>query len=176
MIQQLECSAPLQVGRCVYIPHGDGNNATGTAPAVLAVATIDGALSIWKRLDKLGFELTTSLQFGRGQVLDLDIASVPGSRDLLLAVGADDGKVHMYSFCLRTNECSKLASLEGHEDWIRSVDFSALDDTGLVHLLSASQDCTIRLWTICEETARSVKDDDLWNKVNSKVVRMPGTF
>ncbi|GAV02117.1 hypothetical protein RvY_12719 [Ramazzottius varieornatus] len=175
VVQQLECSAALQVGRCVYLPGGSNQAETNTRPAILAVAAIDGTLSVWKRLNKLGFELVTSVNFGRGLILDLDITNIPGSKHHLLACGADDGKVHLYSLSAETNECQKLTALEGHEDWVRSVEFSALDDSGSVHLLSASQDCTVRLWTIREEQSRALKDGDLWNKVNSKIIRMPGT-
>lgn len=47
---------------------------------------------------------------------------------------------------------TKLVALQGHQDWIRSLDFATCDDGSLL-LASASQDTKIRLWKIADSAA-----------------------
>lgn len=65
---------------------------------------------------------------------------------ILLAYAADDDKVHLYAE--NYPKCfERVETLEGHEDWVRGLDFTT-DDNGDVLLATSSQDSFIRLWRI----------------------------
>ncbi|XP_055328469.1 elongator complex protein 2-like [Paramacrobiotus metropolitanus] len=171
VVQFMEAKAALQVGKATYIP-GD------TLKCLLAVADIDGVVNLWYRQDKVGFEIVKTIDFGRTLILDLDWVFCPVQQvNALLACGGDDGKIHLSTLCINDNEITfaNLTALSGHEDWIRCVEFSGVDQLGVIHLLSAGQDSTIRLWTINETVPEKKDDDDLWAKVNKKVMRLPGS-
>ncbi|CRL02882.1 CLUMA_CG015752, isoform A [Clunio marinus] len=76
------------------------------------------------------------------------------TNNILLAFATDDDKVHI---CGETSSQNfdKLETLLGHEDWVRSLDFT-LDNIGDVLLATSSQDSFIRLWRISE---RSIKKE-----------------
>ncbi|OQV15731.1 Elongator complex protein 2 [Hypsibius exemplaris] len=176
VLQQLELKVPLQVGRCIYTSQpGHFSESRDSSAALLTIAGIDGSVTIWIRKDKLGFELANTISFGRGQVLDLDITRLSGSESVLLACGGDDGKIHLFGLLLSGAQSTKLAVLEGHEDWIRTVEFSLPDTSGLTHMLSAGQDCTVRLWTFYAKESYNVDSGDLWSRVNSKQFVLPGS-
>lgn len=81
--------------------------------------------------------------------LDMALHSLPGSKDVLLALATTERKVHIYT-C--TSEFSYALVLEGHEDWIRALDVTTYPGAGGegddLMLASASQDGYIRLWRI----------------------------
>jgi WD40 repeat protein len=61
---------------------------------------------------------------------------------------------------------SKLMTLQGHEDWVKSIAFTTFKDPLKEYLImaSAAQDRYIRLWTI-EETTEKKESSGLcaWN-------------
>ncbi|AMD18676.1 HBL226Wp [Eremothecium sinecaudum] len=107
----------------------------------------NGQITIWKETDEgfqLGLEFNTS-----NAILPLTLAVYQLDENAyLLAVGGTTAKVQIYSLTTGdTVKCELSASLEGHEDWVKSLAFR----TNGVHditLASASQDRYIRLWNI----------------------------
>ena len=61
----------------------------------------------------------------------------------ILACGGVDSNIHLY--VSDGSQFFELVSLEGHEDWVRSLSF-AQDDNGDTMLASSAQDNFIRLW------------------------------
>jgi WD40 repeat protein len=63
----------------------------------------------------------------------------------LVAVGGVDFRIKIYA---ETSSASfeKMVELEGHQDWIRGLDFAITDHKAL-YLASCSQDNKIRLWS-----------------------------
>lgn len=79
--------------------------------------------------------------------LALALTYLPQSKALLLAIGGTQSEVQLW---LRSEEhFVKSASLAGHEDWIKGLDFlePKTPEEPLI-LASGSQDSTIRLWNI----------------------------
>lgn len=65
------------------------------------------------------------------------------------AVGGTSNSVYIFSGCIAGGSAIKLdAKLEGHENWIRDVQFRSQHDDDNVLLATASQDRYIRLWKL----------------------------
>lgn len=81
---------------------------------------------------------------------------------ILLAYAADDDKIHLYAE--NYPKCfERVETLEGHEDWVRGLDFTN-DDNGDILLASSSQDSFIRLWRIApanDETKTASIEENL---------------
>lgn len=119
----------------------------------IATSSADSTVNIWKKSGDGEFLLYHTQKFGTGFVLDLCFTVIPNTQVPLLACGCDDHKVHL--FVEQDEKFVRVISLQGHEDWIRAVDF-AIDDSGDILLASAAQDYFIRLWRI---SSRSVTDN-----------------
>ncbi|WWC89777.1 uncharacterized protein L201_004703 [Kwoniella dendrophila CBS 6074] len=103
--------------------------------------------------------------------LDIELSYLPESKALILAVGATDKKIRIYTLS-PNNEFIHLLSLEGHEDWVRCLSFTSypsLTDSSKkdLFLASGSQDNYIRLWRISplaeqspQEKEKQVEKDD----------------
>lgn len=80
-----------------------------------------------------------------GICFTVKLCSLPNA-GILLALGTDDDNVYFYGE--NNPECfEKVATLSGHEDWVRGLDFIN-DDNGDILLATSSQDSFIRLWRI----------------------------
>ncbi|OCF55861.1 elongator complex protein 2 [Kwoniella mangroviensis CBS 10435] len=83
--------------------------------------------------------------------LDLELSYLPGSKAPILAVGATDRLIRIYTLS-PNNDFILSLTLEGHEDWIRCLSFTpypSLDQTKEdLFLASGSQDNFIRLWRV----------------------------
>lgn len=80
---------------------------------------------------------------------------LPGSHATLLALATTERKIHIYTSSPSSSAFEHRLVLEGHEDWIRSLDLTAFpsqqgqeEDEDDLMLASASQDSYIRLWRI----------------------------
>jgi elongator complex protein 2 len=71
--------------------------------------------------------------------------TLPESSTPIIATAGLDFSIHI--FAKVDDKFNKMCSLQGHEDWIRCLNFTTCDD-GSVMLASASQDTRIRLWKI----------------------------
>ena len=92
--------------------------------------------------------------------LALSLTQLPGTDRLAMAAGITKAKVLLFVQAKNTQTFQKVAELDGHEDWIRELDFCttlprrAEQNPELV-LATASQDACIRLWRIKEPTSDS---------------------
>ncbi|KAG7254162.1 hypothetical protein CRUP_007735, partial [Coryphaenoides rupestris] len=67
----------------------------------------------------------TSSAFGCGFMMDVSLVLLPGSRVPILACGGDDCRVHLY--VLSDGQLSKVMSLQGHEDWVRGLEWATVE-------------------------------------------------
>ncbi|PWN35711.1 WD40 repeat-like protein [Meira miltonrushii] len=125
---------------------------------LFASATSDGMLQVWSVKGNAEVELVQTISLGRSraetrtEVLPLDIAitPLPGTVNaLLLAVSGTDSKIDLF-LAEDGRTFTRLFSLLGHTDWVRSIDFcrSGKEDEPWVMLASGAQDHGIRLWRI----------------------------
>ncbi|PWN28509.1 WD40 repeat-like protein [Jaminaea rosea] len=94
-------------------------------------------------------------ELGNALPLDVSLVSLPGSSAILMATAATDRKIVFWLAEQRGQPFSKVLTLPGHDDWVRSLDFSAAfspskvdDGSHALCLASASQDSSVRLWRI----------------------------
>ncbi|KAJ9104212.1 hypothetical protein QFC19_004029 [Naganishia cerealis] len=111
-----------------------------------------------------------TLDLGGRLPLDMAIHRLPGSNAYILALATTERKIHIYTTspvdAQGSLSLSRSLVLEGHEDWIRSLDFvnfpkspevndnnspaaTAVNGEDLM-LASGSQDGYIRLWRVTE--------------------------
>lgn len=109
---------------------------------IVTTASSDGSVCVYRLNGQL--ELIQRIEEGpRFMPLCLGMTEYEGKQ--ILAVGGTSKLVFIYVIGEK-NEFSLAASLKGHEDWIRSLDFTT--DEGDLLLASASQDKYIRLWRL----------------------------
>ena len=70
---------------------------------------------------------------------------VPGTQSAMLAAASVDNLIHIA--VEKDDKFWKVASLSGHEDWVRCMSFVTLDSMDVL-LASSSQDRRIRLWKV----------------------------
>uniref|UniRef100_A0AAQ6IMJ1 Elongator complex protein 2 n=1 Tax=Anabas testudineus TaxID=64144 RepID=A0AAQ6IMJ1_ANATE len=80
----------------------------------------------------------------------------PAKEVPILACGGDDSRVHLY--VLSNGQLQKTLSLQGHEDWVRGVEWAST--SGELLLASCSQDCLIRVWRLCAKSGTDARTED----------------
>ncbi|EAU84731.2 elongator complex protein 2 [Coprinopsis cinerea okayama7 len=92
-----------------------------------------------------------TLSYGKRYALALALACLPSEVPIdVLAVGGTDNSVHLW---VRSDDSAfrqfvRSATLTGHEDWIRCLDFQQFSPDQPLVLASGSQDGNVRLWNI----------------------------
>uniref|UniRef100_A0AAY4ENK9 Elongator complex protein 2 n=1 Tax=Denticeps clupeoides TaxID=299321 RepID=A0AAY4ENK9_9TELE len=115
----------------------------GRSKLLVASAASDSTVKLW--LTNEGkVECLQTLTFGSGFMMDVSLTLLPGSGVAILACGGDDCKLHHY--VQQNGQFKKVLSLQGHEDWIRGVEWTTRD--GELWLASCAQDCLIRVWRL----------------------------
>uniref|UniRef100_A0A8C6PDX4 Elongator complex protein 2 n=1 Tax=Nothobranchius furzeri TaxID=105023 RepID=A0A8C6PDX4_NOTFU len=74
----------------------------------------------------------------------------------VLACGGDDCKVHLYAQA--NGQLQKVMTLQGHEDWVRGVEWTSAGAELL--LASCSQDSLIRVWRLCAKSGTDTHAED----------------
>ena len=132
---------------CIAVASAIGVVATGSADATVRIWHIDVANS------NLQIQLLQIIPIKpRYFPLTLALSAIGSKEDLLLAVAGTKSFVQIYVAEANENivDFGHRATLAGHEDWIRSLTITSIDnepESGLL-LASASQDKYIRIWRI----------------------------
>ncbi|XP_029022955.1 elongator complex protein 2 [Betta splendens] len=123
---------------------------------LVASSASDSTVRLWLCSEAKEAECPHTLSFGGGFMMDVSLALLPGSRVPILACGGDDSRVHLY---VRSNgQLQKAMSLQGHEDWVRGVEWASR--SGELLLASCSQDCLIRVWRLCAKSGTDACSED----------------
>uniref|UniRef100_A0A3Q3LQ60 Elongator complex protein 2 n=1 Tax=Mastacembelus armatus TaxID=205130 RepID=A0A3Q3LQ60_9TELE len=123
---------------------------------LVASAASDSTVRLWLCNEAKEVECLHTLSFGSGFMMDVSLALLPGSSVPILACGGDDSRVHLY---VRSNgQLQKVMSLQGHEDWVRGVEWAFIG--GELLLASCSQDCLIRVWRLCAKSGTDAHTED----------------
>ncbi|KAF9278599.1 Elongator subunit elp2 [Mortierella alpina] len=140
---------------------------------LFATGSGDGTIKVWERTeaDETKDEVTCiqTIQVGKKYAQSIAISYLPGTSIAVMAVGSTDNKISIY--VMQSKQFEKVLSLQGHDNWVRSLDFATftkeegttsldsessgknashhhtLQDGDLL-LASGSQDKYIRLWRI----------------------------
>ncbi|KFM70246.1 Elongator complex protein 2, partial [Stegodyphus mimosarum] len=148
----------------IYLSEGTNND------LLIATVSMDSSLKLWTRRHNT-VTCTQTISFNNGFGLDVKFAVLNYGSDLIMLVGADDAKIHIF---VQNNlgQFTAAAKLDGHADWIQSLDIAKdPNDTSAVMLASASQDYHIRIWKISTilsevpeqdlEASRLLKTDEI---------------
>ena len=125
-------------------------------PELLATGGSDGTVNIYN------FD-PSSIQYAHRQAIRLApfyplALSLYSTIDgILLAIGGSSSKIQLYASSPIELNFQKFATLKGHEDWIRGLDFTTSHSD--IYLASGSQDRYIRLWKITQSTASNPLND-----------------
>ncbi|KAJ3609420.1 hypothetical protein NHX12_023941, partial [Muraenolepis orangiensis] len=132
------------------------------AQILVASAASDSTVRLWL-VQGAGAQCLHTVSFGNGFMMDVSLVLLPGSRVPILACGGDDSRVHLY--VLLSGALTKVASLQGHEDWVRGLEWASVDQELL--LASCSQDGLLRVWRL-----RGVAVSDGGSEDDGSVIRM----
>ncbi|TFY72495.1 hypothetical protein EVG20_g495 [Dentipellis fragilis] len=132
---------------------------TADDAGVLKLWRNNAVVKVWRLEEQDGLKEVQVISLKNRYPLSIEVAELPESEALILAVGSTDRSIQIYTRSESTFLLS--ATLSGHEDWVRSLAFrpstsstTSTDATPLI-LASGSQDATIRLWNI--EPVRQAK-------------------
>lgn len=119
--------------------------------------SMDGTFNIYSCSGTNEAQSLQSVSYKPSIPLSVAMAKLPGSESYVLAIGGTSSIICLYGSVDSEANSGGLqvelkAKLPGHEDWIRSFDFVAENETLL--LASASQDRYIRLWRIDKRQVR----------------------
>uniref|UniRef100_A0A3Q3JV70 Elongator complex protein 2 n=1 Tax=Monopterus albus TaxID=43700 RepID=A0A3Q3JV70_MONAL len=130
---------------------------------LVASSASDSTVRLWLCSEAKEAECLRTLSFGSGFMMDVSLALLPGSRVPILACGGDDSRVHLY--VQSSGQLQNVLSLQGHEDWVRGVEWLSVG--GELLLASCSQDCLIRVWRL-----RAKSGTDAGTKDDHTIIRM----
>ncbi|KAI0269264.1 WD40 repeat-like protein [Gloeopeniophorella convolvens] len=120
----------------------------------IVTGSSDSSLKVWKVGEQGNLEEVQSIPLNGRYPLSIDLANLPQSSALILAVGGTDR--NMQIFTRSENGFVPSGTIPGHEDWVRALCFRApISPSEPLILASGSQDTNIRLWNI-EAVTRAV--------------------
>ncbi|KAL5530306.1 ELP2_1 [Sanghuangporus sanghuang] len=118
----------------------------------IVTGSSDATVIVWKRVSfpeekKDRFEEIQRINMKGRYPLDIQIASLPKSDNIVMAVSSTERDISIFT---RSEEkFVRAASLPGHEDWVKSLAFQHdIAGPSTLTLASGSQDGTVRLWNI----------------------------
>ncbi|WFD06633.1 Elongator subunit elp2 [Malassezia vespertilionis] len=131
---------------------------------LFATGSTDGTVQVYEaRADGAEAQHVQEISLGSKYPLDIAFVHMPGPLDAppttLMAIALTDKQVHLYAREPRGAFRLRL-QLDGHEDWVRALDFTTAPDLRTadslnVYLASASQDQNVRLWRMSMDAARA---------------------
>lgn len=135
----------------------------------LVTGASDSTVKVWDHSTKDELQEVQSIALNGRYPLSLELANLPQSKALVLAIAGTDKSIYIY---LRSEEKFVYsATLSGHEDWIRSLSFRPpLNPTDPLILASGSQDATIRLWNIDPVTNFSSNTDSTTDALSDELL------
>ncbi|KAF9908681.1 Elongator subunit elp2 [Linnemannia zychae] len=173
------CSAVLEghTGSVVTIGAVRARSIQDQGKDLFATGSGDGTIKVWERTevdavtDKV--ECIQTIQVGKKYAQSIAISYLPATSIPIMAVGSTDNRISIY--VMQSKQFDKVLSLQGHDNWVRSLDFATftkdttnditalkqqlqsegkntshhhtLQDGDLL-LASGSQDKYIRIWRI----------------------------
>ncbi|CAG8443117.1 4939_t:CDS:10 [Acaulospora colombiana] len=194
------------VNSAILEPHGGSVNTIGVIRAksiivnkdLVVTGSAEGALKVWERtiIDDAKVDCIQTIDLESKYPLALALSYFPDSKVPILAIGCTDKKILIYA--QKDRQFIKSLSLQGHENWVRSLSFAVYTSSGDVPdlqksnilqqhklkdgdllLASASQDKYVRLWKISYNgeilKSKSLDGDDMDEIKNNEVEKRSNT-
>ncbi|KAF7210717.1 elongator complex protein 2 [Nothobranchius furzeri] len=128
---------------------------TEDSKVLVASSASDSTVRLWLCSDDKDAECLHIVSFA-GFMMAVSLALLPGTKVPVLACGGDDCKVHLYAQA--NGQLQKVMTLQGHEDWVRGVEWTSAGAELL--LASCSQDSLIRVWRLCAKSGTDTHAED----------------
>ncbi|XP_041868544.1 elongator complex protein 2 [Melanotaenia boesemani] len=157
-IQSVECkghTGPVCAVDTIY---------TEDSKILVASSSSDSTVRLWHCSYTKEAECLHVVSFGSGFMMDVSLTLLPGTGVPILACGGDDSRVHLY--VQSKGQFQKAMSLQGHEDWVRGVEWASTG--GELLLASCSQDSLIRVWRLCAKSSTDASTEDDHNIIRMK--------
>ncbi|KAG0000833.1 Elongator subunit elp2 [Entomortierella chlamydospora] len=128
------CSAVLEghTGSVVTIGVVRARSIHDNGKDLLATGSGDGTIKIWERkeIDDTKDEVTCiqTIQVGKKYAQSIAISYLPNTTVPIMAVGSTDNRISIY--VMQSNQFDKVLSLQGHDNWVRSLDFATFTKEG----------------------------------------------
>lgn len=133
---------------------------------LIATTSLDSTIRLWHQPpDTDQFETFDTIDLATGFCFALKFSILPGTSDkVILAYSTDLNVVHLMCDTIEDDKRKfvKVDTLVGHEDWVRGIDITTLDNGDLL-IATVAQDTFIRLWRI-EARPQTIEPPQL-NKV-----------
>ncbi|KAI8489685.1 Elongator subunit elp2 [Branchiostoma belcheri] len=159
-------SAAVTIAEAMYLPTYNKDMFS----TLLVTSSVDSTVRIWERRQETD-EVTCvqTVSCGNSFALDLALSTLPTTSVPVLACGWDDDRVHLW--VRQGEDFREVATLKGHEDWVRGVEFTTSDDGELL-LASCGQDHFIRVWKISLQCGEEqVTEDEIRVKKKSFTIQ-----
>ncbi|XP_046389638.1 probable elongator complex protein 2 [Ischnura elegans] len=126
---------------------------------VIATASLDSTLKIWHVGESDDIVSSQTLDLKSEMCFEVRVCCLPKTSIPLIICANTDCKIYFYVQI--SGEYVKVNVLEGHEDFVRSIDVTVLD-AGELLIASGDQGGVIRVWRLSpQEVLREIgKDDD----------------
>lgn len=130
----------------------------------VATTSLDSTIRLWHWSEAENqFVTFDSISLGNGFCFALKFAILPETKDkIVLAHTTDDSHIHLLVDGVDVDgnrKFTRVDTLVGHVDWVRSLDFVSPNENELI-LASSSQDTFIRLWKISSRpTVKQVRSN-----------------
>lgn len=118
----------------------------------IVTTSLDSTIRFWHwSIEENCYVTFDTISLGNGFCFALKFAILPQTdNQIILAYSTDENHIHLLCDGIDDNnqrKFSRVDTLIGHVDWVRGLDFVALNKIDLL-LASSSQDTFIRLWKI----------------------------
>ncbi|RXW25233.1 hypothetical protein EST38_g579 [Candolleomyces aberdarensis] len=134
---------------CAIKAHSKPVSAITIFGNIVATGASDSVVKLWdirQKDEDVFLEERQAISLGKRYPLSLALGELPQASVIILAIGGTDSNVQLW---LRSEDTFvRSATLAGHEDWVRGLDFHQGDSEQPLVLASGSQDGNIRLWNI----------------------------
>ncbi|KAJ3169712.1 Elongator subunit elp2 [Irineochytrium annulatum] len=143
---------------------------------IIASSSSDGTVRVWERTIGEGSEdsvvCTQVIDTGVRYPLAMALAYMPNSDVPVLVTGGTEKKIKLY--CRTAGKFTQSLTLQGHTDWIRSIDIATFTgpapgaavgvaqtlkgfNHGDLIIASSSQDKYVRLWRVSENVTEGLE-------------------
>lgn len=131
--------------------HSRAISALGTYKGIVVTGASDSSVAVWKYVqysdETSALQEIQRIDLKNRYPLDIQLTTLPDTDDIVMAVSGTEKNINIYT--MSDDKFIKVATLQGHEDWIKSLAFKCdISGAAALTLASGSQDGTIRLWNI----------------------------
>lgn len=157
----VEDGNPVTIADGIYL-RGNAEN----DELLLCTGSTEGTFVLWHRDADKSIKRVQNLSFGRRIPTAARLSFLPRSDIPLVAIAVDDCSIQIHCREIKDEGICfvHVQTVQNHEDWITCMDFTR-DSLGDCHLVTGSQDTSIRLWKIFLDEEDSGAQDECQRRI-----------